>query len=371
MDHYDVLGIRPSASKEEIDLAYKGRRTQYHPDKYQGSDADTLAWATAKMQEVNAAYAALSDPSRRSRFDRDKENKGANPRSAEGQSAARPLMRDVLERRPSHVQGSARTYFSPNIPIKKLSAALGSYGDGLSPEDILVLVDTTVFGGAKEGVLVTEEGIRTKDLASAPCRFWWKNVQQIEISGTDIYINAHKIADCTMADPDDLRPLFRVIQDHLTALRSDQPTSSATSNNRRSNGSEQAATTDQEKYAYMFQTAKNKLLELCDFIEVLEAKLQEDFIDRDNAAGYFEYLEECLSNGRVAEEAFLELGQIAVLSQCAINFQTSEEDPPDAVIAERDGDSQLVHELRSVSRFMVNARAQYEQKARTNEFFSR
>lgn len=32
MNHYDVLGVRPTASNQEIDLAYRARRTQYHPD---------------------------------------------------------------------------------------------------------------------------------------------------------------------------------------------------------------------------------------------------------------------------------------------------------------------------------------------------
>ena len=57
--HHDVLGIRPNAGREEIELAYKGRRSQYHPDRYAQSDQETQAWATACMQEVNAAYEAL------------------------------------------------------------------------------------------------------------------------------------------------------------------------------------------------------------------------------------------------------------------------------------------------------------------------
>jgi curved DNA-binding protein CbpA len=68
-DPYEVLGVRRNAGAAEIELAYKGRRTQYHPDKYQGSDAQTLRWATQQMQEVNAAYAVLSDAKERARFD--------------------------------------------------------------------------------------------------------------------------------------------------------------------------------------------------------------------------------------------------------------------------------------------------------------
>jgi len=68
-DYYTILGIRPNASAVEIELAYKGRRTQYHPDKYSNSDAETIRWATINMQEVNEAYAALSNASDRSKYD--------------------------------------------------------------------------------------------------------------------------------------------------------------------------------------------------------------------------------------------------------------------------------------------------------------
>ena len=69
-DYYEILGVRPNAAQEEIELAYKGRRSQYHPDRYAQSDADTQAWATAKMQEVNEAYQVLASAESRSTFDR-------------------------------------------------------------------------------------------------------------------------------------------------------------------------------------------------------------------------------------------------------------------------------------------------------------
>ncbi|UGB37247.1 J domain-containing protein [Frateuria soli] len=57
--HAEVLGIRPGASRNEIELAYRGRRSQYHPDRYAGEGPEAVAWATGKMKEVNTAYQAL------------------------------------------------------------------------------------------------------------------------------------------------------------------------------------------------------------------------------------------------------------------------------------------------------------------------
>ncbi|OOG51240.1 hypothetical protein B0E50_00490 [Rhodanobacter sp. C01] len=58
---YDILGVRPSASVKEIELAYRARRAQYHPDKYATEDRETIAWATRMMQQVNDAYAKLTN----------------------------------------------------------------------------------------------------------------------------------------------------------------------------------------------------------------------------------------------------------------------------------------------------------------------
>ncbi len=56
---------------------------------------------------------------------------------------------------------SAPFYFRclPDIPEKKLRNAMTSYGTqvGIRPEDVLVLCDTTLFGSAKEGFLLTAD----------------------------------------------------------------------------------------------------------------------------------------------------------------------------------------------------------------------
>ena len=63
-DYYEVLGIGPDASAEEIKKAYHMLAFRYHPDRHQASEE-----AHKKMEEINEAYAVLSDPIKRREYD--------------------------------------------------------------------------------------------------------------------------------------------------------------------------------------------------------------------------------------------------------------------------------------------------------------
>jgi curved DNA-binding protein CbpA len=63
-DYYEVLGIAPDASVEEIKRAYHRLAFQCHPDRNRKSEE-----ANKKMEEINEAYAVLSDPIKRREYD--------------------------------------------------------------------------------------------------------------------------------------------------------------------------------------------------------------------------------------------------------------------------------------------------------------
>lgn len=63
-DYYEVLGVPRSASGEDLKSAFRRLARQYHPDVNKSPDAEE------RFKEVNEAYAVLSDPDKRSAYDR-------------------------------------------------------------------------------------------------------------------------------------------------------------------------------------------------------------------------------------------------------------------------------------------------------------
>lgn len=64
-DYYEVLGLQKGASDDEIKKAFRKMAMKYHPDKNPGDKE-----AEEKFKEINEAYGILSDPDKKSKYDR-------------------------------------------------------------------------------------------------------------------------------------------------------------------------------------------------------------------------------------------------------------------------------------------------------------
>ena len=65
-DYYATLGVSKTASQDEIKKAYRKLAMKWHPDKNRGNEEE----ASKKFQEISEAYEVLSDPDKRSTYDR-------------------------------------------------------------------------------------------------------------------------------------------------------------------------------------------------------------------------------------------------------------------------------------------------------------
>ena len=62
LTHYEVLGVGPGASADELRRAYLALARRHHPDVAGGS--------AERMQALTAAWSVLGDPARRAAYDR-------------------------------------------------------------------------------------------------------------------------------------------------------------------------------------------------------------------------------------------------------------------------------------------------------------
>uniref|UniRef100_A0A8B9I5E3 DnaJ heat shock protein family (Hsp40) member B8 n=1 Tax=Anser brachyrhynchus TaxID=132585 RepID=A0A8B9I5E3_9AVES len=78
VDYYKVLGLQKNASQDDIRKSYRRLALKWHPDKNSSNKEE----AEKKFKAVAEAYEVLSDPQKRSLYDRSfKENRSHRARS--------------------------------------------------------------------------------------------------------------------------------------------------------------------------------------------------------------------------------------------------------------------------------------------------
>ena len=87
-------------------------------------------------------------------------------------------------------------YFYDDIPQKKRAGALQSYVTLNDNEEIICLFDSTVFGGAKEGICLTNYGIYWKEIVEEKNSVLFSDIFSIEMKNKHLVINNLKVETC-------------------------------------------------------------------------------------------------------------------------------------------------------------------------------
>jgi hypothetical protein len=83
---YDVLGVVPGATPEDVREARQAREAALQPGRFAGAPANVLSAADRSRQAVDEAWHVLADPATREAYDEDiglrRPGEGLGPRSA-------------------------------------------------------------------------------------------------------------------------------------------------------------------------------------------------------------------------------------------------------------------------------------------------
>lgn len=99
-DHYETLGVRPGASSDEIEAAWRRAVNFWHPDRNKSREA------AERLKEANLARKVLLDDAQRSRYDRSRVFEASNVAAAGASDRMdRPITHDMAPQ--GHARASA------------------------------------------------------------------------------------------------------------------------------------------------------------------------------------------------------------------------------------------------------------------------
>lgn len=114
-DHYEVLGVSPKSEPEVIKAAYRAMMRKYHPDAAAGTASKLRA------QAINDAYAVLSDPLKRSAYDRTRDQGPPSPPPPPPEPAARPTQQPMSKGLPPEYDDNA------GLQVLLITLGLGAF----------------------------------------------------------------------------------------------------------------------------------------------------------------------------------------------------------------------------------------------------
>ena len=93
-EYYEILGLHPEATSEEIRKAYRKLALHYHPDRNRGD-----ASAEERFKAISEAYAVLTDPDKRRLYDLSRQTGRTADPEPWAYSSQEDILKDLLRNR--------------------------------------------------------------------------------------------------------------------------------------------------------------------------------------------------------------------------------------------------------------------------------
>lgn len=115
------------------------------------------------------------------------------------------------------LRSSDNIYFAPVIPNKKLQGAMTYLPHGVNPNEVLMLIDDTVFGSAKVGMCLTAKGLFYKASFEDEQVYLFEHIQRIDadigILTSSILINSQDELSFSQLDKGVVRTLVAFLNE--------------------------------------------------------------------------------------------------------------------------------------------------------------
>lgn len=116
---------------------------------------------------------------------------------------------------------TSKIFGKGDIPQKKIANVLESYAKNINRDDIMILVDDTVFGGAKDGLILAKQGLFCHTSFEKPRFIEINKINKIASEGRDIYINGEKFGRLDILDKKSIPQLCALLMEIASVLRND------------------------------------------------------------------------------------------------------------------------------------------------------
>ncbi|MDD4280150.1 MAG: DnaJ domain-containing protein [Candidatus Sumerlaeales bacterium] len=197
-NHYEILGVSPEASDDEIRKAYYHLAREFHPDK--ASSPEEAVAFDERMGIVSAAYNELKDRDRRALYDKALFGTGTrNPSETQQEPAMKPPANPELAPPPPPSVPAKKTATSASItqmssagnPDAKITTAKRSFAKGMylmlngNPAKAVMFFEAAIQNNDKEPIYYAR-------LAQAMMRSHKSFVRMLEVANKAIELDPYK-----------------------------------------------------------------------------------------------------------------------------------------------------------------------------------